>query len=278
MVHPDGTGGIRELSEEEDFERLLLDTEDVADLQELKRLCAERDRFQGQAELILADEYGIMATRNEAVLKACGVDVTHLPEEINQKLDQLVDLAMALRTRDACTESLVPAMCELNADLAKSQLEYTQLLNMYSRLERQKNTAASKMAQLERQLTSIQEQEPACQQRVHSWSENISTLKHKHVDYLKRLEHFELELKQSGVVDEQHILGDIQQLQHHHDRLRDEVEQKSRQLAAFQELPADLELARLKLEERRMELDQLEHDRECALKAIASSIQIGHDR
>lgn len=231
--------------EEEDMRHLLVDADEMVDLQELQNICEKHSNALQQSMRILTDEYEVESSEMERELKTIGVDIDNLPADLSQLLNTLADCAMALNSVNAHPSTLALNDADLLVELAHCDLQYTQLANKLSLVERKKNAAASRMALLEKHLQHYESSKDSISRKVFTWAENVEMLKRKQSDYNYRLSNEKENSVTASVEQDNLLLSDIKAVKQENETLRAHLSELEQELQVFQSLPAVRPLTRL---------------------------------
>ncbi|KAJ3328863.1 hypothetical protein HDU76_009154 [Blyttiomyces sp. JEL0837] len=106
------------------------------------------------------------------------------------------------------------------------------------------------------------------QEEYGNWTENITHLKQKGREYDERYAKESLSLNS---IAQEYRLDHLKEMNASVNELFREVQSQEKELAAYRDLPPDLTLARVKVEQKKLELKELMRKKQAALARIAGT-------
>eukprot|EP01094_Clydonella_sp_ATCC50884_P011271 TRINITY_DN2107_c0_g1_i1.p1 TRINITY_DN2107_c0_g1~~TRINITY_DN2107_c0_g1_i1.p1 ORF type:complete len:263 (-),score=83.35 TRINITY_DN2107_c0_g1_i1:1151-1903(-) len=205
----------------------------------------------------LASQYRALAAEEEARLSSIGLGAQHLSVPGLMHLHQLTSLAIELNIADPRLHSYASALYDLGAREWEAALE---LERLQSSADRYMALSAHMVTELERvrRIRAVAEEQHASNEAtLKSHAANLPYFVSKSKEYLRQINDMKGELQQSGA--RPHLL--------HHQlvAIADEIGELDAAmapgkatLAAYKDLPPDISLARVKLEQEKQRLARLE--------------------
>lgn len=157
---------------------------------------------------------------------------------------------------------------ELQHDMEQAESEHEELLRLSRALGKKVLFISNRLKQLQTyaialniliiSMTDAQKQaHQQTPQRIREFNQAIEMMKKKAQEYSKRIEDYKKQLEAAGF-DSSIMHQEILSLYKQYQELKTEVESKELKLQAFLDLPADVDLAKLKIAETKQTVKHLE--------------------
>lgn len=227
---------------------------------ELKHTCDQQDK---NVELILQDhqlktqEYAVEAERIGKVLDRFGLKTSSLSQSGNISLKTLVDICMILNIQQATDPSFLVAM----TSLADERLKVENLRPVEQRLHKKllaKTTAQmQQIAQLETMLENADKLSEELLPELEKKAKQAEFLQQKSREYRRTINQLQKELT-AAHVEPSIYHGTLVKKSEGLKELKARLQTVQAKLDSYHALPPDLSLARVKVEETKQELANLE--------------------
>ncbi|KAG0204203.1 HAUS augmin-like complex subunit 1 [Mortierella sp. GBA30] len=251
-------------------------------LQELLRMNEAQDNHAQEAILALqqlSTSYQSEDIVLQETLQILGIQKTLLSNDTRSLLSQLSDLAMLLGVSDMTPASFQLGLARLNIDNVRVMQKRKLQHKRSAALERTRIDAQRKLdslLELKRQWTKQRETKGDLEQRTRRRStelnriktaedrETLVALQHKRQSLVNSFDPDtkSRELTIAQLDDKERNIADLQQL----------LDAQAKSLAAYQEIPPDYALAKLKVKEATLRLDELTIEHESLLRQLADDL------
>ncbi|KAJ3034246.1 HAUS augmin-like complex subunit 1 [Rhizophlyctis rosea] len=248
----------------------IVDQKDVNDtLNELEQNIAER------AE----EEYRAEAQRLNGILSGLNITTDNLSKSADLNLQALVSLALSLGICKTSRASLPQnlhlssyetAMTDLLIQERRAEWDLQRDKRLLDTMERRRQGLERSLDHMKALLTELQATESSEDEHLNDLKRNTTMLQQKGQEYEERLEY--LESQYTPEMDSIRIEV-LRKLEDEVRELANEVKEKEDRLKGFQDLPPDITLAKIKLEEKKHYLEELVQRRHELLGSIAEGLQ-----
>ncbi|KAJ3189966.1 HAUS augmin-like complex subunit 1 [Gaertneriomyces sp. JEL0708] len=203
--------------------------------------------------------------------------LTQLLESLAISLDSLnkdtaKDLAAIADTMDildvAFPDAVTCAIADLEINEIRTNNELRNAEQVLKDVDGRYHDSARALEQSERLLAELRADSVIKTEKQEMHAHTTSMLQIKQAEYIERIESLDTRISTDLVTTYASLLSVHQEIQ----RLEDEIHRGRMELQGFEDLPPDLELARLRLSEKRLELDELVRRKEDVLRGIAEGI------
>ncbi|KAK3816069.1 MAG: hypothetical protein J3Q66DRAFT_388330 [Benniella sp.] len=248
-------------------------------LLELMRLNETQDAHAQEAILALqqvSSSYQSEDMRLKEILQFLGLQKDHLSADTRQLLSQLSNLAMILGTSDTTMASYHQALAQLRIDT----IHYTQEQNDQNarRTALEKNQTDAKLEldrllELKRRWTQERELHGDIEQRTRRRSTELNRI--RAVEDREALERMRRMSQSHGALDPEAQGLTVAQLSSKEEGVLDlerQLETQTKMLSAYQEIPPDYTLAKLKLKEAELRLNELTAEHESMVAEMADAL------
>ncbi|KAJ1834995.1 hypothetical protein H4S02_003204 [Coemansia sp. RSA 2611] len=218
-------------------------------------------------------EYTALSAAIADTLQTAGITVSSLDPSASKALSELSTTASDLGLSDMRIESFECAVASQTMQAFKQQAEIDRLSEQTAALQRQMRGSQSRQAKLRALLEERSKAAPIEEQKAREWERNANVVSQKTQEYRERLAEIQ------GVIDERRVeergleYAQLKELDQRVEELRAAVEYKQNRYRGYEALPPDIPLAYLKLEEARVQLEQLRIECEHAADAAFSTRQ-----
>jgi len=248
--------------------RFEINTHTLAALNKLAKVNISRD---ADVELLLQDsahyihEYKQQGLRLQSVLQNVGVD----PEEVDPHSSvracttALVSLASALQLKDVQNSSYFVGINDLRQEADKLEQQQITERQVLKDLMGKTTQVVQRIAELKRVLEQLEEQSLVAQHTTSLRTAEIAYLSSKAAEYQETLADAEAHAVDPELTHE-HLLTEASRLS----QLQILTNQIQEVLASYMDLPPDISLAKLKIEEARAKLGILEESLSSKLGGI----------
>ncbi|XP_061206352.1 HAUS augmin-like complex subunit 1 [Neopsephotus bourkii] len=202
-----------------------------------------------------------------------GLPTHKLSRKATMYLDVLVNSAMTLETKDTSLASFIYAINERTSELYTIESENREMELELKSLMEKIGTALNLQTQLEKDLKSTQELAEVKNAKGDRRSQDLQFLELKGEELRKRVEAAEMELAATGFdmsLSHKSLVSLAEKL----DRLQKEVVPLKKKVESYQDLPANIPLAKVKVEELKQELNHLEEKFSKQLEELAGDVQM----
>ncbi|KAG0229492.1 hypothetical protein B0O80DRAFT_533471 [Mortierella sp. GBAus27b] len=244
-------------------------------LLELMRLNQKQDAHAQEAILALqqlSSSYQSEDVRLQEILQVLGLQKDRLPSDSKRLLSQLSDLAMLLGTSDTTMASYHQALAQLRLDLTQYSQQQKDQGARQAALEKSHAKAKSELVgllELKRHWARERDTRGDIEQRTRRRSIELNRI--KAVDDKEALER----IQRYGSLDAEAEGLTIAQLDSKEETvaiLQRQLAAQNKMLSAYQEIPPDYTLAKLKLKEAELRLNELLAEQESLLTDMASGL------
>ncbi|KAJ3092754.1 hypothetical protein HK102_003323 [Quaeritorhiza haematococci] len=243
--------------------------------EEIQRMSQARDQerevlgdLQCRVVDIASKEYAAEAARLDRILDLAGIR-SRVPESTLSVIETLADAGTKLGISDGSLGSFQCAIFDLNRELTAAQAECDKLERTTKFLEEQRNYVEIKEREIEQLVMQLKENGQIDSHILRQWMHDTEILETKGWEYTDRLEM----LEESCEVDLESVrLPALKEIEAQTHALVDELERQEITLQSFKDLPPDITLSQIKVEERKAELVSLINMKEELLQAIAQGI------
>ncbi|XP_057261712.1 HAUS augmin-like complex subunit 1 [Pezoporus wallicus] len=219
-------------------------------------------------------EYEAEAKYLERLLsEELGVSTQKLSRKGAMYLDALVSSAMTLETKDTSLASFIGAINERTSELYTIELENRKMELELKNLMEKMPTALKLQTQLEKDLESTQELINVKKAQADRRSQDMQFLQLKKQELKGRIEAAEMELAATGFdmsLSHKSLVSLAQKL----DRLQKDLVPLKKKVESYRDLPANIPLAKVKVEELKQELNYLKEKFSKELEELTCDIQI----
>lgn len=204
-----------------------------------------------------ANEYSNEATRIGRMLSGVGLSFNSLSNSGTASLSTLVDMALILRTKDACDTSLMLAISDLYLLISRQAATRKLEEKMSSELQAKKTAILLKNTTLKQRLKLLEDEAAEHDVKMKKGTKQMALLQATGKEERKSIRHLEEKLRSSGVNSELYhstLIRRSEELK----ASRETLHSLRAKLDSYQSLPPDLALAKVKVEEARRELAAIE--------------------
>ncbi|NXD98542.1 HAUS1 protein, partial [Chaetorhynchus papuensis] len=226
-------------------------------LHEVMECNEERDRDV----LLLIEDMKDQATKYEEEAKywqdileeSLGLSVDSLSEEATTDLNDLVESAMALEVGDTSLASFYSAINDMTSELLETESKNQEMELKLKTLTKKLTSALKMEKQLEEDIEKIVESQKAEEAKAESRSKNLIFLEKKSEDLKISIKEAEEKLIAAGL-DQSLTHEALVKLSEELAALQKKVEPLKKEVESYYDLPPSIALARVVVEEARMEL------------------------
>jgi len=205
-----------------------------------------------------SEEYQAEGDNLRKLLENIGMPIYALSNAGKSSVKMLADTAVALNIKDCKKSSYVLAIADLKVESAELAEKIEQVKNETEQIARQTEDAINKLKQLELMKESMQQQSaselPVMQKRL----KDIEVLSTKSDKYRLQISEYEAQNKNTGYMDNishEALLQTAEKLA----EMKAELKPIRLKLEGYHSLPPDVALAKVKIEEAKRQLEQLEN-------------------
>ncbi|KAJ3015955.1 hypothetical protein HKX48_004294 [Thoreauomyces humboldtii] len=251
---------------------LFTDQPTIRLLQNVAKQDAKREecaKIEDEADTAYAAAYDLESERLERILEVMGVTSHSLSRFGETHLGILADLAFELQLGDVEAISFQSAMADLQLQDIRADMELSKQRRHLGALEDRHAAIDADIARTESVLAGLEDTAEVDRQRVREWTRNADLLMQKGDEYADRVRDVEARIDPDlPYFAPSAILATRRSVE----RLREDLAVKEEAVRGFVDLPPDPVMAKLKLEERRLELNNLIRRKQDILGSIASGI------
>ncbi|XP_030325648.1 HAUS augmin-like complex subunit 1 [Strigops habroptila] len=223
-------------------------------------------------------EYKAEAEYLERLLsEELGLSIFKLSREGTSYLDALVSSAMTLETKDTSLASFICAINERTSELYTTESENREMELELKNLMEKITTALKLESQLEKDLKNTQELITVKKAKVDCRSQELQFLNLKCQELKRRIEAAEMELAATGF-NESLSHKSLVSLSEKLDRLQKDIVPLKKKVDSYQDLPPNIPLAKVKVEELKRELNYLDEKFSEELEELTCDIQMPSKR
>eukprot|EP01083_Nonionella_stella_P181932 653171_1 len=224
-------------------------------------LCVNMQRRTKANELLCEQrrqctkEYDLKAQINTHLLHSLNLGSDSLSKRASESLDTVCALALSLKLNSASNGSFMCAMADLVTDNIESD---SALHSEEIRCQDLESMTRRALKELEETKDLISRQDAPNTVEIDQKRKEVRDFKTKIQNYESEISKFKNDVNRSGYRNEvSHpqlvkLSEDLKRVKHH-------VEQHNTKLQSYRDLPPDISLAHLKVENARKQLEQLEH-------------------
>ncbi|KAM9508161.1 HAUS augmin-like complex subunit 1 [Guaruba guarouba] len=218
-------------------------------------------------------EYKAEAKYLERLLsKELGLSTGKLSRNGTTYLDVLVSSAMTLETKDTSLASFICAINERTSEVYKIESENREMELELTNLVEKISTALKLQTQLEKDLKNTQELLEVKKAKVNHSSQDLLFLKVKCQESRKRVNAAEMELAATGF-DTSLSHKSLVNLAEKLDRLQKDIVPLKKKVKSYRDLPANIPLAKVKVEELKRELNYLDEELSKQVEELTCDMQ-----
>ncbi|KAM8983695.1 HAUS augmin-like complex subunit 1 [Ara ararauna] len=188
-------------------------------------------------------------------------------------LDVLVSSAMTLETKDTSLASFICAINERTSEVYKIESENREMELELTNLIEKISTALKLQTQLEKDLKNTQELIEVKKAKVNHRSQDLLFLNLKCQESRKRINAAEMELAATGF-DTSLSHKSLVNLAEKLDRLQKDIVPLKKKVESYRDLPANIPLAKVKVEELKQELNYLDEKLSKQVEELTCDMQI----
>lgn len=206
-----------------------------------------------------AKEYSVETERMSNILKKIGLSPGSLSQSGTASLRNLTNVALLLDTKDASNSSLLLALSESAQVPRRIQEAHKMEQKMSSELTAKTKTGLIRANALKKALDALEERSKYQGPELEKKAKQAGFLQSKGQEYKNRIHELKNELKLSGA-DPALLHRTLVRKADGLKELRTKLHPIRAKLDSYQELPPDLELARVKVEEAKRDLGLMEEE------------------
>ncbi|KAI8596836.1 hypothetical protein EDD21DRAFT_235885 [Dissophora ornata] len=246
-------------------------------LLELQQLNETEDKHARQAIVSLqqlSTSYRSEDIKLKENLQILGLQKDLLSTESQVLLSQLSDLAMLLGTSDTSLASFHNSLAQLHLDnlhYSTQQREQSLRIDALKKSQLEAKAGLDRLLELKRRLTVQRDTEGDIEQRTRRRSAELSRIKaNEDKDSLRKLQ-----IQQSSDQDvevQELTLAHLASKEKSVADLERQLGVQSKKLVAYQEIPPDYMLAKLKLQEATLQLNELTAEHESMMTELANEL------
>nr|XP_032809209.1 HAUS augmin-like complex subunit 1 isoform X2 [Petromyzon marinus] len=207
-------------------------------------------------------EYQLEAERlQQLLMDAVGVSPSALSSSSTSSLQAIVQSAMVLELNSTSESSLMQAISELKAEAEEVRVEKEAEERLVKRLASKAAAAFTQQEQLKLDLARVEQDAEVENAKKQRYLQLTDFLQRKSVDYRVQLKSAQVKLAASGVdpsLYHQSLVTKGEELT----KLKKKVSTLKAELNVYKDLPPNVSLARIKIEEAKRELAALDKELE----------------
>ncbi|KXJ22669.1 HAUS augmin-like complex subunit 1 isoform X1 [Exaiptasia diaphana] len=229
----------------------------------LTQLAERNKRINSDTEIVAEDmrqkavEYDLEAQRMQKVLDYLGLSLSSLSQSGDHSIKILSDIALLLGLKDCTSSSLLLGIINQSRTLNKVLDDRAEESSIYSKLISKTKSALVQANSLQRTFESLEEQhtlhKPVLEKRSHETEFFHNKAKQYH-KIVREAEEYQKSLRLESSIFHENLVKkseDVNYLKEKSKPLKDKLE-------IYQDLPPDLSLAKVKVEEAKLQLARLE--------------------
>ncbi|XP_067320770.1 HAUS augmin-like complex subunit 1 [Anolis sagrei] len=239
------------------------DTRTIDILYELAECNESRD---GDVSLLIEDtnqkaaEYESDGSYLQDLLtESLNLSFSSLSKMSTSYLNNLVDVALALETKDTSLASFIPAINDLTSDLHAAESKNKDMEFELSNLRKKLTSALVLEKRLQDDIVKTEELLVVEKAKAESRTQNMKFLKDKSEDMKSRIEASEKQLSASGL-EASLTHASLVKLSEKLAEIKKETAPLEKKLESYLDLPPSCSLAKVKIEEAKRELAALEEE------------------
>lgn len=211
-----------------------------------------------------AIEYNLAAEKLSEILQQVKIN---LPTEIQSDISSIASAASVLQLKHISLGSFLHEIERIFAEKAKISESFKEECNISGKLSTDSISMQQKLQQLQKELKDVESWSKDNQHEIHSNKKYSSFLKSKVKEYDKELNHLEKYL-QKMQIDPSIYHGNLVKKSKSIKELKDKLNSVQMKLQCSANLPANEDLARVKIAEAEMELEKLEKEFSLKVESI----------
>ncbi|RIA92550.1 hypothetical protein C1645_820571 [Glomus cerebriforme] len=200
-------------------------------------------------------EYRTEAKRIKNILDTVGLSKEDLSKNGVHSLKTLTSLATILGLADTERSSYLSALAQLNLDILRVERKNNAIDRSIKSMEIQIQEAKSKNEKLNKLLYNLRERWDSKEEEgLRLWKRNMHLLSQKGKEYQDRIIKLERKYDELNVEKGGLRFKELKEKEDHVNALKQEVGMKEAKLKTYQIMPADIILAKLKMDEAKQKL------------------------
>lgn len=229
----------------------------------LYELMIRNERNEQNTNLIIddlqqkTDEYAAETDRLRGILQQMGITQTSLSQSGTVSLRSLANVALILDTKDASDTSLLLGLNAQTQEKLRVEEERRHEQRLQTQLFKKTKNALHTLNGLEKSLKSLEDQSQYQIPELTMRAKQAGFLQKKAREYMKNAHQLNLEVSKSGI-DPSLYHHNLVTASENLSDLKNRLQPMKAKLDSYQDLPWDLSLAKVKVEEAKQELATLE--------------------
>ncbi|XP_031566759.1 HAUS augmin-like complex subunit 1 [Actinia tenebrosa] len=229
----------------------------------LEQMADRNMRCDRDAEIVIEDmvqktaEYDFEAQRISRILNDVGITLTSLSQSGSHSIKTLSEVSLLLGLKDCSSSSLMLGIANQSCALDAILDERAEEKRVYSRLLAKTKSSLVKANTLQRALETLEEQHTLQKPILDKRSQETGFLQSKAKEYqriVKELEEYQKSLGLESSIFHENLVKKAEDI----NLLKEKSKPLKNKLESYQNLPPDLSLAKVKVEEAKRELARLE--------------------